>query len=51
MDFRKALRRAVSGLLCLGALYAFQRPFRQFPGVEYYTFELTPDWQDTANRG
>ena len=46
MDFGKASRRAVCGLLCLSALYAFQRPFRQFPGVEYYTFELTPDWQE-----
>jgi hypothetical protein len=48
MDFRKAWRRAAGGLLCLSALYAFQRPFRQFPGVEYYTFELTPDWRDSA---
>jgi hypothetical protein len=46
MDFRKAMRRAACGLLCLGALYAFQRPFRQFPGVEYFTFDLTPDWQE-----
>jgi hypothetical protein len=48
MDCRKVWRRAACGLLCLGALYAFQRPFRQFPGVEYYTFELTPDWRDSA---
>ena len=48
MDIRKALRRAAGGLLCLSALYAFQRPFRQFHGVEYYTFDLTPDWQEKA---
>ena len=48
MDIRKAWRRAASGLLCLSALYAFQRPFRQFPGVEYFTFDLTPDWQEKA---
>ena len=48
MDCRKAWRRAACGLLCLSALYAFQRPFRQFPGVEYYTFDLTPDWRDSA---
>jgi hypothetical protein len=30
----------------MGALYAFQKPFRQFPGVEYFSFELTPDWQE-----
>jgi hypothetical protein len=35
------------GLACafFGALYAFQKPFRQLPGVEYFSFELTPDWQ------
>ena len=33
------------GFVFLGALYAFQRPFHQFPGVEYFNFELTPDWQ------
>jgi len=42
-------RRAACLLGCsfvfLGALWAFQRPFRQYPGVEYFTFELPPDWQ------
>ncbi|HUA19972.1 MAG TPA: DUF4159 domain-containing protein [Bryobacteraceae bacterium] len=33
------------GLVFLGIVYAFQRPFRQYHGVEYYNFELTPDWQ------
>jgi Domain of unknown function (DUF4159) len=33
------------GLAFLGVLYAFQKPFRQYPGVEYFNFELTPDWQ------
>ena len=33
-------------LACLGAVYAFQRPFRQFPGVEYETFELPPDYNE-----
>ena len=46
MNFRMAVRRVGCGLICLGALYAFQRPFRQFPGVEYFTFDLTPDWQE-----
>lgn len=48
MDFRRAVRTVAGGLVCLTALYAFQRPFRQFPGVEYYTFELTPDWEEKA---
>ncbi len=34
------------GTLILGTLAAFQHPFRQFAGVEYETFELTPDWQE-----
>ncbi len=46
MAVPKAVRVVTCALLCLGALYAFQRPFRQFPGVEYLNFELTPDWQE-----
>ena len=46
MDLRRVFRRAAAGVLCLGALYAFQRPFRQFHGVEYFDFQLTPDWQE-----
>ena len=46
MRIRKAWRWAACGIVCLGAVSAFQRPFRQFPGVEYFTFELTPDWQE-----
>src|SRR5271166_7106942 len=45
MNLRKAWWRLGCGLLLVGALYAFQLPFRQYPGVEYYQFELTPDWQ------
>ena len=48
MAFRKAWHLAAGALLCLSALYAFQRPFRQFPGVEYFTFELTQDWRESA---
>ncbi|MDQ6666292.1 MAG: DUF4159 domain-containing protein [Acidobacteriota bacterium] len=46
MGFRKALWQFGCGLAFIGALYAFQRPFRQYPGVEYENFELTPDWQE-----
>ncbi len=35
-----------SGLACLGTAYAFQRPFREMPGVEYRSFERPPDWQE-----
>ncbi|MGD0500735.1 MAG: DUF4159 domain-containing protein [Bryobacteraceae bacterium] len=38
------------GLCALGALFAFQRPFREFPGVEYRLGEipLPPDYQEKA---
>ena len=46
MHLGRVSRWAGAGVLCLGAVYAFQRPFRQFHGVEYYQFQLTPDWQE-----
>src|SRR5437762_2352153 len=46
MHLGRVSRGALAGVLCLGGIWAFQRPFRQFPGVEYFTFELTPDWQE-----
>ena len=30
----------------LGALYGFQRPFREYPGIEYNDFPLPPDYQE-----
>ena len=44
MFSRKALWRFACGFAFLGAMYAFQRPFHQFPGVEYSNFETPPDW-------
>jgi hypothetical protein len=46
MSFRRAWRQVVCGLTLISALYAFQKPFRQYHGVEYFDFELTPDWQE-----
>jgi len=48
MILRKGSRRLGCALLAATALYAFQRPFRQYPGVEYFRFELTPDWQEKS---
>ena len=45
MSVRKAFCAAGCGLAFLGALYAFQRPFHQFPGTEYTNFEVPPDWR------
>src|SRR5689334_12430688 len=37
-----------TALLSLGALYAFQRPFRQYPAAEYYDFPLPHDWNEKS---
>ena len=34
----------LGSLVSLGAAYAFQKPFREYPGVEYEQFPLPPDW-------
>ena len=34
------------GLALLGAVYGWQRPFWQLPGVEYASFETPPDAQE-----
>jgi Domain of unknown function (DUF4159) len=40
------IRRFLWITIALLSMYAVQRPFRQYPGVEYESFELTPDWQE-----
>jgi hypothetical protein len=45
-NFAKAWLVAAGALACLGTLYAFQKPFRQYPGVEYSSFETPPDYQE-----
>jgi hypothetical protein len=39
------MRRLLLAVASLSALLAFQRPFRQYPGVEYDDFPLPPDYQ------
>ena len=46
MRCRTILCLATLSITFLGALYAFQHPFHQFRGVEYFQFELPTDWQD-----
>jgi Domain of unknown function (DUF4159) len=41
-----AFRRWCWGLVFVGIVCAFQRPFREYPGVEYMSFERPPDWQE-----
>src|SRR5947209_2789600 len=42
------LSRVAAAAALLGTLYAFQRPFREFPGVEYRVGDipLPPDYQE-----
>ena len=48
MTLSAVLWRGGIGLSILGSLFAFQRPFRAFPGVEYSTgsLPLPPDYQE-----
>jgi len=42
----KRLWRIGCGIAVAGALFAYQRPFHQYPGVEYFQFEVPQDYQD-----
>jgi len=48
MTTSKLLRRVFCAGAFLGSLYAFQKPFRQLPGVEYENFETPPDAGEPA---
>ena len=45
MSARNAFSISVCALACLGSLFAFQKPFRQYPGTEYSYFETPVDYQ------
>jgi hypothetical protein len=46
MNLRRGICALGSGLAFLGVLYAFQRPFREYPAVEYNDFPTPPDWNE-----
>jgi hypothetical protein len=50
MAWGRLLRRLGCGLAALGVLCAFERPFREFNGVEYHIGEipLPPDYRESA---
>ncbi len=49
MACKRALRRWGLGLGLIGAIYAFQRPFRVYPAMEPYdNVSLPPDSRDPA---
>jgi hypothetical protein len=43
MSARQGWLIAAASILCIGTLWAFQKPFRQYPGVEYMRFNVPPD--------
>jgi hypothetical protein len=47
MGLRPALILLFTGFAAWGVLHA-QRPFQEYPGVEYENFPLPPDWRATA---
>jgi hypothetical protein len=47
VNSRRLLWLTGCGLVLIGALYAFQRPFRVYPSMEGYdNIPLPPDWQE-----
>jgi hypothetical protein len=48
MRYRTYLLAVLSAFSVAGAVYGLQqqRPFREYPGVEYYSFPKPPDWQE-----
>jgi hypothetical protein len=44
MTFRGILSTLLGALLFLGGLHAFQKPFREYPAVEYNNFPLPADY-------
>jgi hypothetical protein len=46
MSVAKALVGIGCALSVVAAVYAFQRPFREYPSVEYGYMQLPPDWKE-----
>lgn len=48
MRLRTALFVIAGSLLVFGGLFAFQKPFREYPGYEYENFPLPADYQNKS---
>ena len=46
MRFRKLWPLAAGVIALFGTLHAFQRPFREFPGMEYNDFPVPSDYRE-----
>jgi len=49
MRLRVAVLAGSFGLTCFLGLLRAQRPFKEYPAIEYEDFALPPDWQDQAH--
>src|SRR6266567_3891508 len=41
----RVLLAACLALICWGVLWATEKPFREYPGIEYTNFPLPRDWE------
>ena len=48
MNYRTAVQILAGVAACVGVLFSFQRPFREYPGMEYNNFPLPADYQEKA---
>jgi len=48
MSLRRIFHVIAGAALCLGGLYGFQKPWREYPAVEYNNFPLPADYQVPA---
>jgi hypothetical protein len=48
IQLRQAGLVSLGGLLLLTALYAAQKPWREYPGLEYENYPIPPDFQEKA---
>ena len=46
MAFSRGSRLLLCSIACLGALSAFQKPWREYPAFEYNDFPIPPDYQE-----
>src|SRR5215469_4625084 len=46
MRLRNTCLAGFTGVVLFGVAYAFQRPWREYPGVEYENFPLPPDYRE-----
>jgi hypothetical protein len=46
MGFPRTVLVVFGGIALVGGVWGFQRPWREYPGVEYENFPIPPDWNE-----